>query len=147
MGIPSMLIFTRGFFLQVSSAFALVSPFCGPGGCLDELLLARFLLKDRIGGQPTTGAGAPLPWTCGLLPLLRTDAAAGAFCGGGGQHPFFLSLAAAIFFSSASSFPHPALVCCFCLLQPSVLASTVSKNPLFVPVVVVLIVDFEGLGK
>jgi hypothetical protein len=36
----------------------LVSPCCSSGCCLDELLLARFLLKDRIGGQPTTGAGA-----------------------------------------------------------------------------------------
>lgn len=55
-----MLIFTRGFFLQVSVTFALALSFCGSGECLDELLLARFLLKDRIGGQPTTGAAAPL---------------------------------------------------------------------------------------
>jgi hypothetical protein len=38
----------------------LASLFCGPVDCFDELPLARFFLKDLIGGQPTTGAEAPL---------------------------------------------------------------------------------------
>jgi len=129
--------------MQVSFSFVLASPFCCPDDCLDELPLARFLLKDPIGGQPTTGTEAPLPWACGLL---RPDAAGGA-CDGGAQHPFFLSLTTAIFCSSVSSFPHPALACCFCSSQPSVLASMVSKNTLFVPVVVVFVVGFEGSRK
>jgi hypothetical protein len=49
---------------------------------------------------------------------LRKDGAAGLCDDGGGQHPFFLSLAAAIFSSSADSFPHPAVGCCFCSLRP-----------------------------
>ena len=56
----SILIFTRRLFLQSRRALSLASPICGSGVCLDALVLARFLLNDRIGGQPTTGAAAPL---------------------------------------------------------------------------------------
>uniref|UniRef100_A0A0A9D007 Secreted protein n=1 Tax=Arundo donax TaxID=35708 RepID=A0A0A9D007_ARUDO len=60
MGIPSMFILTRGLFLQVSFALSPASSFCRSGDCLDELPFVRFLLKDRTGGQPTTGRTAPL---------------------------------------------------------------------------------------
>lgn len=36
--------------------------FCGSETDFAELVLARFFLNDRIGGQPTTGAGADLFW-------------------------------------------------------------------------------------
>jgi hypothetical protein len=72
-----------------------------------------------------------LPWACGLLLVLRTDGAVGACDDGGGQHPFFLSLAAAIFSSSASSFTRPAVGCCFCSLRPL-------QNEFFLSSVIVL---------
>lgn len=53
--------------------------------------------------------------SCRTCAPLCTVAAGGACCGVGGQQdPFCLSLAAAaaVFSSSASSFPHPAPACC-----------------------------------
>uniref|UniRef100_A0A0E0PQ52 Uncharacterized protein n=1 Tax=Oryza rufipogon TaxID=4529 RepID=A0A0E0PQ52_ORYRU len=41
--------------------------------CLNELPFVRFLLKDRIGGQPTTGGIAPLHQ---IKALLRKDSSA-----------------------------------------------------------------------
>lgn len=55
-----MLILTRGLFLQIGFALSSASSFCRSGDCLNELPFVRFLLKDRIGGQPTTGGIAPL---------------------------------------------------------------------------------------
>uniref|UniRef100_J3M909 Uncharacterized protein n=1 Tax=Oryza brachyantha TaxID=4533 RepID=J3M909_ORYBR len=52
-----------GFYLKFQISFALssASSFCCSGDCLDELpFVVRFLLKDRMGGQPTTGGIAPL---------------------------------------------------------------------------------------
>jgi hypothetical protein len=55
-----MLTLTSGLFLQISPALSVASLFCRSGDCLDELPFVRFLLKDRTGGQPTTGRTAAL---------------------------------------------------------------------------------------
>lgn len=65
MGTPSILIFTNRPFPPISTGFSLgVGSLLGAASESDagfeKLLLVRFLLDERIGGHPTTGAGAVL---------------------------------------------------------------------------------------
>lgn len=56
-----MLIFTKGVLEQFSTVETLLGATSGESeACLEELPLAIFFLNERIGGHPTTEAGAVL---------------------------------------------------------------------------------------
>lgn len=55
---PSILIFTNGLFRQFSRMVSGVETLLGAN--LEEVPLAIFFLNERIGGHPTTDAGAVL---------------------------------------------------------------------------------------
>lgn len=54
-----MLIFTNRFLEQFSTGFGAAASGDSEAS-FEELVLAMFFLNDRIGGHPTTGAGAVL---------------------------------------------------------------------------------------